>query len=316
MTRTIMAAALALAVTLPAAHAAGRDRVFVASYGNDSNTCTFGSPCKTFQHAVNVVAAGGEVTAIDSAGFGPIAISHAVTITSPAGVEAGIVPVAGGDAIDISAGPYDAIILRGLTLNGSGTGSNGIFFTNGASLTVSDCVVENFVGSGFSTGDGILIAPTSGAINFAVTNTSVTNNGFAGLIYLPTTGSATANGVIDHVVATNNATAGILIQTNYGGGAASVSIANSTASNNGIEGIDLYNDFALSISIDNTTVSGNSIGIYAGNSVQVTLGRSEISNNTTGVQNSTSAFYTYQNNQIDLNGTDVTAVMSTTKPVR
>jgi hypothetical protein len=40
-------------------------RVFVASYGNDSNPCTFLSPCKTFQQAVNVVNAGGEVTAID-----------------------------------------------------------------------------------------------------------------------------------------------------------------------------------------------------------------------------------------------------------
>jgi len=35
--------------------------------------------------------AGGEVTAIDSAGFGPINITKAVTITSPDGVEAGVV---------------------------------------------------------------------------------------------------------------------------------------------------------------------------------------------------------------------------------
>src|SRR6202167_1642307 len=85
--------AAVLACSLPATPAlAQRDRVFVASYGSDSNPCTFGSPCKTFQNAVNVVAVGGEVTAIDSAGFGPISISHAVTITSPNGVEAGIVP--------------------------------------------------------------------------------------------------------------------------------------------------------------------------------------------------------------------------------
>src|ERR1700688_3113721 len=100
MIRIIMAAALALAVTLPAAsaQAAGRDRVFVASYGSDSNPCTFGSPCKTFQNAINVVAQGGEVTAIDSAGFGTFTISHAVTITSPNGVEAGIAAPASGAA--------------------------------------------------------------------------------------------------------------------------------------------------------------------------------------------------------------------------
>ena len=53
-------------------------RFFVASYGNDADQCTFGSPCKTFQHAVDVADAGGEVTAIDGAGYGAITITKAV----------------------------------------------------------------------------------------------------------------------------------------------------------------------------------------------------------------------------------------------
>src|SRR5499427_9853582 len=96
--------ATALACSAASAPANARARVFVASYGNDSNPCTFGSPCKTFQVAISAVDAGGEVTAIDSAGFGPISINKAVTITSPAGVEAGVVASAGADAIDINAG--------------------------------------------------------------------------------------------------------------------------------------------------------------------------------------------------------------------
>ena len=36
---------------------------------------TFRSPCKTFQQPVDVADAGGEFTAIDSAGFGPITIT-------------------------------------------------------------------------------------------------------------------------------------------------------------------------------------------------------------------------------------------------
>ena len=92
-----------------------RARVFVASYGNDSNPCTFGSPCRNFQQAVNVVDPGGEVTAIDSAGFGPINITKAVTITSPAGVEAGIAaPASSSAAIGINAGTSDIINLSGL----------------------------------------------------------------------------------------------------------------------------------------------------------------------------------------------------------
>src|SRR5271169_5577772 len=100
----VIAAALAFAATLSVvpAHAAARDRVFVASYGDDSNPCTFGSPCKTFKQAVSVVAVNGEVTAIDSAGFGPVTITQSVTITSPNGVEAGIVAASGGNAITIT----------------------------------------------------------------------------------------------------------------------------------------------------------------------------------------------------------------------
>jgi len=59
---TLLSVMLACSLLTALAHA--RARVFVASYGNDANPCTFGSPCKTFQQAVNVVDTGGEVTAI------------------------------------------------------------------------------------------------------------------------------------------------------------------------------------------------------------------------------------------------------------
>jgi len=78
---TLLATAFACSLASVPAHA--RARVFVASYGSDANPCTFLSPCRNFQQGVNVVDSGGEVTAIDSAGFGPLLIDRAVTITSP-----------------------------------------------------------------------------------------------------------------------------------------------------------------------------------------------------------------------------------------
>src|SRR6516225_1550275 len=195
----LLAAALACSLATASAHA--RARVFVASYGSDSNPCTFGSPCKTFQQAVNAVDAGGEVTAIDSAGFGPINITKAVTITSPDGVEAGIVASAGADAIDINAGPNDAIVLRGLTLNGSGGGSNGILFNSGGSLTVTNCMMQDFALG------GIAIEPTSGIADVVITNTIASNIGPKGLgvgIRFSSNGIATINAVVDHVVTTGN----------------------------------------------------------------------------------------------------------------
>jgi hypothetical protein len=311
---TVLATALACSLATTPANA--RARVFVASYGNDENPCTFGSPCRNFQQAVNVVDAGGEVTAIDSAGFGPITISHAITITSPDGVEAGIVATAGGNAITINAGPNDAIVLRGLTLNGSGIAYNGIVFNSGASLTITNCVAQNFVQNApqnLNTGNGILIQPISGAISFVVTDTIASNNGYAGIYYQPPSGSATAAGVIDHVVATNNS-GGILMVTIFGGGSTTAVISNSIVNNNSAIGIDAENaSAALAVSIDNSGANGNKFGISASNTAKVTLGRSVITaNSTVGIFNNTSpnTFFSYKDNRINENNTDISAALN------
>src|SRR5262249_36161028 len=129
---TLIAAALMSALAAMPAHAQ-RDRVFVASYGSDTNNmiCSFTQPCRTFANAVKSVAVGGEVTAIDSAGFGPISITQSVTITSPPGVEAGIVTTPSTDTIDIS-GSNITVVLRGLTLEGNGTANTGVSFLGGS----------------------------------------------------------------------------------------------------------------------------------------------------------------------------------------
>jgi hypothetical protein len=295
-----------LACSLFTAPAQARARVFVASYGNDANPCTFGSPCKTFQQAVNVVDAGGEVTAIDSAGFGPISISKAVTITSPDGVEAGIVPTAGGDAIDINAGATDGIVLRGLTLNGSGVGFNGVVFNSGGSLTVINCVAQDFVfdGTHTSTGNGILFQPTSGTFDFSITNSIFANNGNAGIFASPPFGSGTvnANGVVDHVAATGNNFGMGFAPFHSSGGLFVTAVSNSVASNN--KSIGIWVDggpIIVSVSINNTNVSGNATGIQAQNTVKAFLGHSVITGNVVPIANSTSpnAFFTFQNNQFD-----------------
>jgi hypothetical protein len=302
--------ATALACSFATAPANARARVFVASYGNDANPCTFGSPCKTFQVAVNAVDAGGEVTAIDSAGFGPIAITKAVTITSPDGVEAGIVPVASGDAIDINAGPNDAIVLRGLTLNGSGGGSNGILFNSGGSLTVTNCMVQDFALG------GIAIEPTSGIADVVITNTIASNIGPKALgvgIRFSSNGIATINAVVDHVVTTGNEY-GISFTPNSSN-PTTVAISNSVASNNSETGIaGATSGSNLFVSIDNVTANGNSFGIGMGGVARVVLGRSIITGNGTGIENDTSpnSFFTYKDNRITGNSNiDISSPLST-----
>jgi hypothetical protein len=263
------------------------------------------------------VDAGGEVTAIDSAGFGPISITKAVTITSPDGVEAGIVPTAGGNAITISAGSNDAIVLHGLTINGSGLIANGVVFNSGRSLTVDGCVLQNFLwdGTHMTTGNGLLMQPTSGAVKFVITNTAAVNNSIGGIFYFPPSGStANAEGVIDHVVATNNFE-GIDISTQSGGGATKITIANSVASNNSNEGIIIANSSAsLAVSIDNISATNNGAGIGATGPITVNLSRSVITANLSGITNNTSpnTFFSYKNNQIDGNSpTDISTPLNT-----
>jgi hypothetical protein len=313
MSRSIViTAALALAVTLPAVSAqAQAPRTFVSAAGSDSNPCSFAAPCRHFQAAVNVTGAGGEVDALDPAGYGPITISQGVTIEGQGWSY--IAPPSGAAAITINAVSGN-VAIHGVSLNGAGItgGTNGIVFNSGGGLTVTDCVVQNFNGV-FTFGNGILIQPTSGAIHFVVTNTLVSNNNYVGMYYLPPSGStATATGVIDHVVATNN-DFGIAINTGSGGGSTTVAISNSVASNNTSTGIYARNgSAALAVSIDNTGASGNGVGIEALNTPKVTLGRSVVTaNSVDGIDNNTSFFYSYQDNRINGNGTDITSALNT-----
>jgi hypothetical protein len=301
--------AASLAAILPAASAqAQAPRTFVSAAGSDSNPCSFAAPCRHFQAAVNATSAGGEVDALDPAGYGPITITQGITIEGQGWSY--IAPPANGNGITINAVSGN-VSIHGVSLNGAGItgGTNGIVFNAGASLTVTDCVAQHFNGSSATTGNGILIQPTSGSINFVVTNTNVSGNGNVGLYYLPTSGGAVANGVIDHVEATNNQF-GIVLD-NSGGGAALVAVSNGIASNNVLDGIDIgAATNPLVVSIDNTGATSNlHSGFSAGGAnASVLIGRSVISANARGIIISGATVYSYQNNQINLNssGIDIT----------
>jgi hypothetical protein len=70
--------------------AAIAQRTFVASGGSDANPCTLASPCRSFGAAIAQTSSGGEVIVLDSAGYGPVVITQAVSIIAPTGVYAGV----------------------------------------------------------------------------------------------------------------------------------------------------------------------------------------------------------------------------------
>jgi hypothetical protein len=311
MSRIILATALAFAATLPSVQAQAQygllTHSFVSSSGVDTNPCTIAAPCATFVYAYAAIGSNGIIAALDPGKYGPLTIIGPVTINGNGW--AAVTGAAEANAITVNANTTngDVVILKGLEIDGAGAAYNGIVFNSGGSLTVTDCTVQKFVGTN-TTGNGILIQPTSGTMSFVISNTTVSNNGFMGIFYLPPSGSPSINGVIDHVVATGNSN-GIVVQPfNTSGGSTTVAISNSIASNNTNDGIDVVfgGGGSLTVSIDNAGVTGNgAVGVDTPSSTAATvrLGRSVITGNFIGVVNSTSpnGFFTYNDNRINGN---------------
>ena len=299
----------AIVASAPAQAAGSLTRTFVSSAGVDSNPCTIAQPCATFAAAYNAVQANGIIAALDPGKYGPLTISYPVTVNGNGW--AAITGTAQGNGITVNAVSGN-VILTGLEVDGAGAAYNGIVFNTGSSLTVTNCVLQNFAyeGSGGTTGNGILMQPTSAQVIFTVTNTIVSNNGFTGFSYFPQDTTTAGYGIIDHVVATNNFLEGIAID--IGNGSVTVAISNSVAGANGSSGIFIenFNSAPLTVSIDSTGASNNDVGIDAEKTPTVFLGRSVITSNTVaGVLNDTTSntFYSYQDNRVSGNGTSPSA---------
>src|SRR6185295_16621048 len=123
---------------------------------NDANDCSRGTPCRTLSGALTKTSAAGEIDVLDSGDFGSVTLNKSISLVTP-GVLGGI-HVGTGTAITVNAGLNDKIVLRGLTIDGLGTGSTGISFLAGGALYVENCTINNFGG-----GYGIEFVPTNGS---------------------------------------------------------------------------------------------------------------------------------------------------------
>jgi hypothetical protein len=128
-------------------------RTWVSGVGDDANPGSRTAPCKTFAGAISKTAASGEIDCIDSGGFGAVTITKSITIDG-AGVMAGVL-ASGSNGVTINAGVNDVVTLRNLSINGFGTGLNGIRILSAAEVNIENCVIFEF------TQRGIDIAPTA-----------------------------------------------------------------------------------------------------------------------------------------------------------
>src|SRR6266550_1386637 len=94
-------------------------RSAVSVSGLDTNQCTVASPCRSFGAAIAVTGSGGEIVALDSAGYGGFVIDREITVQGAPGVHAAIsVPLNVG--IDVVAQATDHVVIRNIVLVGTG----------------------------------------------------------------------------------------------------------------------------------------------------------------------------------------------------
>src|SRR5262249_50037871 len=110
----ILAGLLGLAA-VPAQAQLSRTFVSAAS-GNDANNCDRATPCRTFQGAHDKTNPDGEITVLDSGGYGAVTITKSISIVNDGAGEASILVSGGVTGITINGGPAAYVNLRGLTV--------------------------------------------------------------------------------------------------------------------------------------------------------------------------------------------------------
>lgn len=266
-------------------------RTWVSGVGDDANPCSRTAPCKTFAGAISKTAPGGTIDALDPGGYGAVTITKSITIEAVGTVAS--VLVSGTNGIVVSAQPTDQVILRGLTIEGLGTGINGINFLNGGSLIVERCVIQAFSSSGIN-----MATPT--ASQLVVTDTTIDKTSSAGpAVYIAATGSAPSV-TLDRVRIVENGGYGVLVKNGI------VAIRHSTINQN-YYGVKAFSSLATAqVTLDDSIVSGSTgVGVSTAGSVgSIVISRSTITGNGSGISGSVSSFG--DNRIFNNNGSDGT----------
>jgi len=272
-------------------------RTWVSGVGDDANPCSRTAPCKTFAGAISKTAPGGEIDVLDPGGFGAVTITKSISIEAD-GVIAGVL-VSGTNGIVICAGANDNVVIRGLTIEGLGTGLAGILVSSNAGCTVGGLFVENTVINHF-TGKGIDFEPTT-ASTLHVQDSTIRNNAGGGVLVKPTSGTTHAS--LERVRLERNQF-GLRAEDN-----SIVSVRDVVAANNTSNGFFAFsNSAAVTIDIDSSVSSGNGNGgvdVHNPNAT-IRLARTTLTHNGASIvfETANGTVAGYSNNQVFGNGTD------------
>ncbi len=274
-------ASMALALPLLAASPARAQeaRTWVSGTGDDANPCSRTAPCRTFSGALAVTAPGGEINCLDAGQFGGALISFSLTISCAAGTAGVLVPNA-STGIAIQAASTDVVTLRGLDIDGQGSGANGIFISSAKAVHVEKCTIRNILGVPFST--GIVIPAVSTTIFLFVSDTVISGNKI-GILLHSSGGFKVAS--LKHVTITGSGADGLqLFGANlYANVTESIISGNAgSAANAAFSG--------TTVNIDRSTIANNATGLTATSGAIIRASGNNIYNNATGFSIGAGAF--------------------------
>ena len=186
-----------VALALPASASAQATRTWVSGLGDDANPCSRTAPCKTFAGAISKTATNGEINCIDPGGFGGVTITKSIAIKCHY-TEGGVL-VSGTNAIVVNAATTSRVTLKGLDINGIGTGLNGVRILQAKSVKIVGLEIFGFVRNGIdvennsgttatvvvdrthvhdNTGNGVVAAPANtGNTRVHVRRSTIDENG-------------------------------------------------------------------------------------------------------------------------------------------
>src|SRR5437763_1820396 len=286
---TILGAMLALSLHTGSAQAQAT-RTWVSGVGDDANPCSRTAPCKTFAGAISKTATDGEINCLDPGGFGAVTITKGMPINCE--YTLGSVLVSGTNAIVIAppAGTQIKVTLKGIELEGLGTGLNGISITSaGVVLHIHKVQIRKF------TQNAINFAPSFGSelyVSETYISDSATAAGTAGINVQPSA-SAVATASIENVKLENNGN-GFIANGNASGNV-SVVLKNVSAVGNNAIGIgtnSASNNINLMMQEVNSSNNQTGLSVSGGTA---RIGSSVITGNSTGISNPSGTLNSYKN---------------------
>lgn len=296
------AAAALLLFTISPMALAQATRTWVSGVGDDVNPCSRTAPCKTFAGAISKTAAGGVINTLDPGGFGTVTITKAISIV---GVDGAGILNAGTTAIIINAGAADVVTLANITIDGFGSGVNGVRVTSAGTVNLRNVNISSLSVTDPANGRGVLVNNASGSVRVNLDRVTVSNS-LGGVLVAPT-GSATADVDISRSHFAGN-TNGIRLTDR-----STVSMHNSVVTGNRSNGIVVFaSSGAAFLNAERSQITGNGTATpgAAGLSVEGGFATAFISelfvtDNPVGLSTSSGgAIVSFSNNRVFGNGSD------------